>query len=1310
MQLGVLFGGMGLGGGMGMKLAVMGASVAGSLLLGGGGGQQIGKLNDVRVSSSSYGRGIPEVWGTMRVTGNIFWATDFEETKRVLNSKGKEKTGKKADKKMQKGKADEYYEYHANFAVGLCAGPMDSVIRVWADNNLIYNKLNPNDEDIVEIGFSQESSQSGKGSKGGGQTKKGSRGESGRFRFRFKSGAETQAQDSFMVEKQGAALVPAYRGLCYLFFEHFALQDFGNRIPTITAEVAKSEERAPYVQTLLNIAGTDRDNWNPGTGSAVKGWIGPGGDRMYIDAYGTEETPEEGRVLRVYDLTKSKEIIQWHYDTGIVKSIDGGLLPPFPQSYTDVFSTYAWAPIELDEAPWRFLGVNGKDEIVMQSGGPNYGPVHWFDVNTFRGKSVFGQSGILGGSVDVYVAIAYEMQPCIWQEGPVPPEVMDAIIGTTSDITIFNHRRVPQVRINPQLGNGVIGTVLIGYYKDDYGLFFTTTNIYGHGGRVYFGTFKYRQFITEPAQYSDGVLAYTFPYHGSLSSGEEYIPEGYKSDILYMAYCVPLEKIVMVNRVNTPITINIIVDGVPTDVTYEAGLYAIVWDPNEEVETWRMRLGPTSTPFTAGGFFKVPNVITTEKLSWVAGSSKNTTAIYTLDFGNEKFSSFSTRGQLPGVKAGQYYWAAKDAVIYLTDDADIDPNDDTWIYCHIDRRQQGTLYVSDICEDLAEAAGIPRSQIDTSLMSASDTLIGYAIENPTPIRDALRELSSIFQFDVIESDYTLKFIRRGRNHIIVIPQEDLGVVQSEIGETENDYYIETRQQEVELPERVTLSYINSKEDYEVRTAHFKRPSRPFGVMKSEDHLELNVNMAISPSNAKQIARRILFSAWNERTTHEYVLPPDYLWLDPSDTIRIYLDNGELFEDRITDIEIGADFSMHLYSVSQHASMFAFPQSDGMGGFVAYDPDASSVVVNVYDTDAESDDIGGVIPINLYPAPRTRPQVFNIPYLTDSDVDEQYGFTYYYGIESVSAGFRYGSVYRQLSGNYDQLGGTVHDLVWGYAAEVPPPPSSHHTIDYDSVITLMPAYDYNAAGTTVYEWESADPANWPNLSNMIVIGEEIILFRDVDVQPDGTVQISTLVRGYRGTINAAEIHQQNEKFWIVMNQSFRDTQTELSDIGVEYRYHSTSMGFTNFLPDFLYKELDGATLKPMPVGSIKRTTNGAGNTIMVDWERGTRYDGAMIDGTGTIPLNEDSEQYDFYLMKAFDSFDPRYWDPDDTSKYWFKAAGLTNSQYTISSAQLTAAGLTHLDTIYVVIIQKSAKVGDGFPQWATLNYSLFNDFL
>src|SRR5690606_13802259 len=116
-------------------------------------------------------------------------------------------------------KGTPYFEYHANFAMSLCEGPVEALLRVWADSNLIYDKHNPENPDIVGPGFSRQEGGGGKSGFGLAKKKGGDGGDSGRFSFRFYPGTENQLQDPFMVSKQGADMVPAHRGMCYLFFQ-----------------------------------------------------------------------------------------------------------------------------------------------------------------------------------------------------------------------------------------------------------------------------------------------------------------------------------------------------------------------------------------------------------------------------------------------------------------------------------------------------------------------------------------------------------------------------------------------------------------------------------------------------------------------------------------------------------------------------------------------------------------------------------------------------------------------------------------------------------------------------------------------------------------------------------------------------------------------------------------------------------------------------------------------------------------------------------------------------------------------------------
>src|SRR4051812_18931349 len=81
------------------------------------------RLGDLSVQTSRYGADIPKVFGTMRVAGNIVWATNLIESSETEAAKN--------------GPSTVTYSYSANLAVALSSRPIKSVGRIWADGNLI---------------------------------------------------------------------------------------------------------------------------------------------------------------------------------------------------------------------------------------------------------------------------------------------------------------------------------------------------------------------------------------------------------------------------------------------------------------------------------------------------------------------------------------------------------------------------------------------------------------------------------------------------------------------------------------------------------------------------------------------------------------------------------------------------------------------------------------------------------------------------------------------------------------------------------------------------------------------------------------------------------------------------------------------------------------------------------------------------------------------------------------------------------------------------------------------------------------------
>ena len=76
------------------------------------------RLGDLQVQASTYGMGIPQIWGAMRLAGNVIWARD------LIEKRNKQSAGKGGG-----GQTVVSYEYFATFAVAFASGPVDAIRR-----------------------------------------------------------------------------------------------------------------------------------------------------------------------------------------------------------------------------------------------------------------------------------------------------------------------------------------------------------------------------------------------------------------------------------------------------------------------------------------------------------------------------------------------------------------------------------------------------------------------------------------------------------------------------------------------------------------------------------------------------------------------------------------------------------------------------------------------------------------------------------------------------------------------------------------------------------------------------------------------------------------------------------------------------------------------------------------------------------------------------------------------------------------------------------------------------------------------------
>ncbi len=197
-----------LGGPVGSMIGALAGQVIDRELLFKPKGREGPRLTELALQTSSYGTPIPQLFGTLRVAGTVIWATDLVEHRHREGGKGRPTVTS--------------YSYTASFAVALSARPILSVGRIWADGKLL------------------------RGAAGDWKTSTG---------FRLHHGGEDQAVDPLIASAEGAGLAPAHRGIAYAVFENLELEEFGNRIPSLSFEVVADPDAVAAGAIVEALAG-----------------------------------------------------------------------------------------------------------------------------------------------------------------------------------------------------------------------------------------------------------------------------------------------------------------------------------------------------------------------------------------------------------------------------------------------------------------------------------------------------------------------------------------------------------------------------------------------------------------------------------------------------------------------------------------------------------------------------------------------------------------------------------------------------------------------------------------------------------------------------------------------------------------------------------------------------------------------------------------------------------------------------------------------------------------------------------------------
>lgn len=156
-----------------------------------------GRIDRFRLTNSGEGNAISQLYGRMRMSGQVIWASDFLETTNTTTTGG----GKGAPAAPKT--TTTTYGYSISLALAVCEGEIVRIGRVWADGAELAR---------------------------------------GDLQMRVYTGTDDQLPDPLMEAIEGQGQVPAYRGTAYVVIEDLGLERFGNRVPQFSFEVVRPEQ------------------------------------------------------------------------------------------------------------------------------------------------------------------------------------------------------------------------------------------------------------------------------------------------------------------------------------------------------------------------------------------------------------------------------------------------------------------------------------------------------------------------------------------------------------------------------------------------------------------------------------------------------------------------------------------------------------------------------------------------------------------------------------------------------------------------------------------------------------------------------------------------------------------------------------------------------------------------------------------------------------------------------------------------------------------------------------------------------------
>lgn len=549
----------------------------------------------------------------------------------------------------------------------------------------------------------------------------------------------------------------------------------------------------------------------------------------------------------------------------------------------------------------------------------------------------------------------------------------------------------------------------------------------------------------------------------------------------------------------------------------------------------------------------------------------------------------------------------------------------------------GEPTLEDVIKRQCARGGISSANVDAS-DCASISVRALAITQATSPRQVIEMLMAAYNLTFVETD-KLVFKRRGTTPEAFIDYSEL------IAAEDGDPLPIRKASDIELPSMVAVKYSNVDDDYQ---DGLETSDRLLSSGNSVAQIELP--LGLTPTEAKRIADfQVMDAVASSLQVGPFSVDRTYAYITPGDVVSVTARNG-------------AEYMVRIEKLTQSGGVLTFTGRSDSPDIV----NSSAVTSGDY-----TNSTGVTLPLD------TVLKLADIPLL--ADVDDGAGF--YAAVKGATAGAYAGAV---LFKSTDTV--TLESITTMPSAAVFGVTTTTLASGPVGVFDEGTSVTVNV-GLGVLSSLTRDALLASKTANRILIGSEVIQFRDATLVSAGVYKLTGLLRGQQGTDWARGSHATGETV-ILLNSAVRRIPMTNAEIGISKFWRGVTIGRTTTTAvDQAFVDT-AVGLKPYSPVDVRFARDASGN-LTVTWQRRSRLSSRLIGSLGmSCPLGEASEAYqvEFYTSSAFTTLArPAFTVTSPTASY--------------SAANQTTDLGAPASTNYVKVYQMSATVGRGYAATA-----------